>query len=767
MKTIFKYIFAISAIALASACTEQIEENNPADSGAVNTYEYRLSVSQESTSKASIDSTSILWDKTDELCICSTDGNGAAKNASESGGRHGIADGENYVPSTSADFVLNIPEGLSPIAAAYPYYNGMTWENTDENQAEEFIACNFTIPEKQTAVLGNLPKDAFAMIGRIENGNCQMHTACAVIKFEITNENITSLEFKGNNNESVSGRMYVYASTGEISRETNSVAKRVLLTPEGEVFEKGEYYFVTWPQNYKKGFTITITSSDGQTAVRSSGAFETKRNRKYTGFGSDQGWVRNITTGTASKIGTQDGTTASLYGILPSSLYETDVYGFEISENEVDWTVADGVITKRFTSKPSANIFYMDITGLTPGKSYYYRMYFNAGKGVTTYGRTETFKTYADSESAIINLYNCVSPDYWPFTDVKCNSESDTMAYLLQGTSSEARYKNEVLTMTTADGYQFTAKVDGGIWLGSTTLTMGKTSAEGDYLRFPIVEGKRLVSVSMVAGSMGKQDKPSDSSNNLGRPSIEKVGTDQNTVVGAIWNPLPLYINKTHTWDLVNTEAGAQYQMAFNHASNRYIKYLEVVYQNASSAENNKTIVWDFNQSSTWPFDSPKANFRTSREKRDGTETDLEYITTDGYTGRIHTSANGKDGVDGSGVYSKPFYNSSDKYLCFGSYTGDYLTLPVVEGMVLKNITLTQGHAGSSTKIDFGTVDAAGNFTSYGAETKTLDTAGKKHEYALTDTNADTEYVLWVVSNKKISGNYFSANKLELYYERQ
>ena len=49
MKTIFKYIFAISAIALTSACTEQIEDNNPADSGAVNTYEYRLSVSQERT----------------------------------------------------------------------------------------------------------------------------------------------------------------------------------------------------------------------------------------------------------------------------------------------------------------------------------------------------------------------------------------------------------------------------------------------------------------------------------------------------------------------------------------------------------------------------------------------------------------------------------------------------------------------------------------------------------------------------------------------
>ena len=767
MKSILKYIFAISAIALTSACTEQIEENNPADSGAVNTYEYRLSVSQESTSKASIDGASILWDKTDELCICSTDGNGAAKNASESGGRHGIADGENYVPSTSADFVLNIPEGLSPIAAAYPYYNGMTWENTDENQAEEFIACNFTIPEKQTAVLGNLPKDAFAMIGRIENGNCQMHTACAVIKFEITNENITSLEFKGNNDEFVSGRMYVYASTGEISRETNSVAKRVLLTPEGEVFEKGEYFFVTWPQNYKKGFTITITSSDGQTAVRSSGAFETKRNRKYTGFGSDQGWVRNITTGTASKIGTQDGTTASLYGILPSSLDETDVYGFEISENEVDWTVAEGVITKRFTSKPSANIFYMDITGLTPGKSYYYRMYFNAGKGVTTYGRTETFKTYADSESAIINLYNCVSPDYWPFTDVKCNSESETMAYLLQGTSSAARYKDEVLIMTTADGYQFTAKVAGGLWLGSTTLTMGKASAEGDYLRFPIVEGKRPVSVSMVAGSMANQDKPSDSNNNLGRPSIEKVGTDQNTLVGAIWNPLPLYINKTHTWELANTEADAQYQMAFNHASNRYIKYLEVVYQNTAAEVKNKTITWDFNASSSWPFTSPAANFRTSREKRDGVETDLEYRTIDGYTGRIHTSANGKDGVDGDGVYSKPFYNSGDKYLCFGTYPGDYITLPVVEGMVLKTITLTQGHAGGGTKIDFGTVDAAGNFTSYGYGVKTLETKEAVHKYQLTDTKADTEYVLWVVSNKKISGNYFSANKLELYYERQ
>ena len=105
---------------------------------------------------------------------------------------------------------------------------------------------------------------------------------------------------------------------------------------------------------------------------------------------------------------------------------------------------------------------------------------------------------------------------------------------------------------------------------------MGK--AVGDYVKLPQISGKKPVFVSVVVGNVANNADPNHGNNNFGRPSIRKVGSVTDATGGDIWKPLPLSINDIHSWQLSGTD-DSQYQMYFNHDTNRYIRYLEVVYQ--------------------------------------------------------------------------------------------------------------------------------------------------------------------------------------------
>jgi len=731
MKKTFKYLAAAFAVTAAVSCAKQ-EELAPEESNTpTGTYQYTLNVSQEST-KVSMDGLSILWSADDQIAIgCSYDS--GYKNAKASGGAQSIENPESYTPSTSATFTLNLTADYKPLTAAYPYFDAMT--TTSGKSINNGQACTAIIPAIQTGVKDNVPSEAFAMVGRIIDSNCKMYNVGAVIKFDITNDNIVSLRFEGNNSEIISGRRFYFTKVEDGSSDTvGAVAKEyenegttsVTLVPSGDVFEVGSYYFVVSPNDLTEGFTMTLTTTDGQTSVRkTSTRFNIERNHKYTNFGSDD-WAIDIATGAAGNLGSADGTTATLYAIVSGDdIAEGDTYGFEISSDGENWTKYDGTIGRRTSvtaSYNTLNVLTASMTGLVPETTMYYRAYYTTGTGATTHGTTRSFKTYANAESAIMYLYNGWDSNYWPFPDLTVGE------HIYKGNSAAAVSKGTEFTMTTASGHEFTAKATGGVWLGNSNGCLTMKVSAGDYLKLPSVAGKKPISVTVVAGNIG-------GSGVMGKPSIASIEDESYTTVtgGGPWVPNPNYKYNSYTWEIVtDSEDNAIY---FNAGDNCYISYIEVVYVNANTdtrpAEIEQNLVFstrvgDSGGASEWPFSteqgtytevtSPIGPFCTTDQP------DIEYY--------YHVSA--------PAANISNWRTTAGQGLRFGGTVGDYMQFCPVDDYKLTKIKIR----GGTTSAVYSVTDADGQIITGGETAQTSTTADSEVSFTLNNTSPATEYRL-------------------------
>ena len=744
MKAIYRHFTAAIALIAAVSCTKQ-EEMNPQESNTpAGTYKYVLNVSNENGTRTTMDGMDILWSADDQIGITGTIG-GDYKKAYLCGGPQSISEG--YTPGTSADFILNLTENTVPQIAAYPYSDDIIV--TSGSSINNGTACRVSIPATQTGIKDNIPAKSLAMVGNIVENNCKMYTVGAVIQFEITNSNIASLTFEGNNSEIIAGDRYYFTKVkteneqiGDVAKEVNNYSyTAVTLVPEGEVFEPGVYYFVVSPNDLTEGFTMTLTTNLGQKIThRSNSRFNIARNTKYIGFGSDNGWISSVRTGAAGKLGTQTGTTATLYGVAPQTIKETDLGpGFQISTDGENWTDFEGEITWRKSESPQINVFTADIQGITPETTYYYRATYTNTTGATTYGKPHQFKTYANAQSAIIDIYSGAT--HWPFTNI----EHGTATGLLTGTGSQKQHENTDLILTTETASSFIAKASGGMWIGrSGCMTMKVMS--GDYIKFPVVEGKKPVSVTMLMGNVQKPDVPNDNSNKMGQPSIRRINIDEtqnavfadsNETGGDIWNTLPAYAYDSHTWTLTNTAAG-QYGLYFNQTSavNCYISYLEVVYVDADSKATKieqDLVFWagtgnhsdqtnpDFYIDATWPFNGTKPAAVTTDDT----------FHTDAYPHILYSfnDAGGKFGVTRAG-------------LKFGGKDGSYMKFHAVEGYKLTSIKI-RGGTTTTTYYISTTTGTGGKITE---ESRLESTPDSTLKFQLNNTSENTDYYLCIKS---------------------
>ena len=749
MKNTYKHIAAALAFVAAVSCAKQ-EINVPQDGNANGTYQYLLNVSQEDGSKTIMDGTTILWDAADQIAVMGKNG-GDLKSASHSGAQS-IADAETYVSSTQATFALNLPEGFTPMVATYPFHsqNSLEYINLDknaENSTEDSLTCRFYIHSQQTAVKDGFPLEGFPMVGRIADGKCSMHNAGALIKFEIVNPDIVSIRFEGNNKEYISGRSYYYVDSGIFARTTGSSEQTVTLVPSGDVFEPGVYYFAVAPQNLTKGFKITVTNRFGQEAMKKSNTpFNIERNHKYTNFGSDEGWFKEVYTGSAGDLGSADGTTATIYGIVtPSEILDGDKFGFQTSTDGTKWTKYEGEVTLQkniMNENTTVNVFTASLTGLTPGAEVFYRAYYNKASGITVYGKTSSFKTYSGAESVKINLYH--GWQSWPFTNLEFGND------LKKGTSSAAQHIGEELTLTVADSNSFIAMAASGIWLNTNNGCLTMKVNKGDYIKIPVLDGKKPVGVVISLGNIQTVSDLSKDNNVQGLPSIHKV-TDSGSGVaggGEMWDPRPAYKYDSHIWNLVNTDNG-EYKIYFNANNvNCYIAYLEVIYSDYSGPVQQETIINKIEFSTVegvakdWPFIQAKTAASN-------------YVNITDYPGFI-----GPLSVAGYEEFEYKFYVSSfpltsalsgstDKRndywrvtggqgLRFGGAVGDYMEICAV-----KDYKLTQLEIRGGTKtVLYSICDKNGEIIKGGEEQKISSTGNSTLKFELQGTTANTSYRL-------------------------
>lgn len=728
MKNTFRYMTAAVAILAAFSCAKQ-EINAPEEGSTPSgTYKYLLDVTQEGDSKTTIDGNSILWSADDQIGVMlSKDTDGSFVTAATAK-EQSILDAENYTPSTRATFSLNIPEGYTPVAAAYPYVSATQLENKDANAAEDKIAARILIPEVQTGVKDGIPAGAFSMLGKIENGKCSMHNIGALIKFQITKDNIVSLKFEGNKGEYVAGGNYYYINSGEKSRDAKTYWKTsVTLIPSDTVFEPGDYYFAVSPNDLTEGFTMTLTTTDGQTSVRkTSTRFNIERNHKYTNFGSDEGWFKNVSTLAAGNLGTADGTTATLYAIVSGNdIAEGDTYGFETSSDGESWTKYDGTIERRtsvLASYNTVNVLTASKTGLVPETTSYYRAYYTTATGVTTYGKVQSFETYAKAESAIIDMYNGFDTDYWPFRNVQYDVD------IRKGDSSAAveAYKGAKFDMTTKSGYAFTAKSADGMWLGNLNGCFTMKAGVGGYIKFPVIEGKKPLCINMVIG--GKNGK------NQGLPAIYNFDSEE--AVSSRWDGSSAAIYDSHTWN-IEAAAASQYGMYFNAANNFYLSYLEVVYVNADvdtrPAEIEQNLVFSTQKGSSGTNDDKRWPFSTNQGVYDTVTSPIgPFCTTDQPDIEYYFHVSDPAASDNN------WRTTAGQGLRFGGTVGDYMRFCPVADYKLTKIKIRGGN-----KVVVYSVTDANSQTIEGGETITASTTyDSEVSFTLTNTSPATEYRL-------------------------
>lgn len=746
MKKTFRYMAAAVAILAAFSCAKQ--EINAPEEGSTppNTYEYVLNVTQEGDSKTTMDGNSILWSADDVIGVSCKyyyidETTGATKStyakAGKSGGEQAISDAANYTPSTSATFTLNLTEGYIPLAAGYPYNAEMrcTSGGGDNN-----VRYDVNIPAVQTGVPGNIPAGSMAMVGKILDNECQMFNVGAVIKFKIKKENISQLKFEGNNGEIIAGRRLYYIDTGNFAYETggSDVATSVTLVPSGTAFEPGDYYFVVSPNDLTEGFTMTLTTTDGQTSVRkTSTRFNIERNHKYTNFGSDD-WAIDIATCAAGNLGSADGTTATLYAIVSGDdIAEGDTYGFEISSDGENWTKYDGTIGRR-TSVPASyntlNVLTASMTGLVPETTMYYRTYYTTGTGATTHGTTRSFKTYANAETSIMDLYNGWDSNYWPFPDLTVGE------HINKGNSAAAVSKGTEFTMTTASGHEFTAKATGGVWLGNSNGCLTMKVSAGDYLKLPSVAGKKPISVTVVAGNTG------GSAGVMGKPSIASIENESYTTVigGGSWAPKPNYKYNSYTWEIVtDSEDNAIY---FNAGDNCYISYIEVVYVNANTdtrpAEIEQNLVFSTRVGGSggaaqWPFYQTFVNYKTQTNPTpvfySASFPDLKY--------QFHITGlpTGDLPTDNSEKYKEDWWRqTAGAGLSWGSAVDDYMAILPVEDYKVTCIKIRNSNKTPTYSVtDANGTVLAGPYTANGK-------ADEEIIFTISNTLPNTEYRLVV-----------------------
>lgn len=142
--------------------------------------------------------------------------------------------------------------------AVYPYSK----ENTCDGNS-----VSINVPKVQTALDGTFANNLFPTIGVSDDTTIPFFNVCGGVKFSVSRTGIKSITFKGNNAETLAGKVKVgfgQNSRPEVLEYIDRISEVTLLAPNGETFEIGRYYyFILLPGALTEGFTMTFTTADG------------------------------------------------------------------------------------------------------------------------------------------------------------------------------------------------------------------------------------------------------------------------------------------------------------------------------------------------------------------------------------------------------------------------------------------------------------------------------------------------------------------------
>ncbi|MBP5559205.1 MAG: Ig-like domain-containing protein [Bacteroidales bacterium] len=127
------------------------------------------------------------------------------------------------------------------------------------------------VPSSQTAVSGSFSSNTLPSYGSFTSSSTDftMKPAAGGLKFHVSRDDIKSVKFEGNNGEKVAGTVTVakLSKTPDVSRGSSGSTSITLKRSSGNLEKDKNYFIVITPGSLSKGFTITLTTEDGESLV--------------------------------------------------------------------------------------------------------------------------------------------------------------------------------------------------------------------------------------------------------------------------------------------------------------------------------------------------------------------------------------------------------------------------------------------------------------------------------------------------------------------
>lgn len=160
--------------------------------------------------------------------------------------------------ATITDFSTSDKIGSAELASTnrwglYPYNSSATCDGS-------YVTT--TLPAEQKALAGTFDDDLFITLAHSKNNEFSFKNLCGGIKFSLSRGDVQKITFKGNNNESLAGKVKLCMDSNSKPTVSSVVSgeKTITLTPKsGKTFASGQnYYIITLPVSLSKGFTMTF-----------------------------------------------------------------------------------------------------------------------------------------------------------------------------------------------------------------------------------------------------------------------------------------------------------------------------------------------------------------------------------------------------------------------------------------------------------------------------------------------------------------------------
>ena len=256
MKKINFVLTAVAAIATVSCVKEIAVENTP-----VNLIPMTFTAGSDNVeTKIALqeDQLTLHWENTDQIKVFDGKNNNLpAFTTTDSG--------------PSVDFTGEVEDAeAEAYYALYPYQADA--EFGLDTAAENRPTIYAEVPAVQYAVAGNVPSNAFIAAAKSDNhNNFSFSAVCGYIKFTLNQDNVKSITFSGNNNESLTGKIKIYFDENGKPLQTyvsGGVHPTVTLT--GDLKNGETYYAAVRGNSFSSGITISLLYNDGSRSYATS-----------------------------------------------------------------------------------------------------------------------------------------------------------------------------------------------------------------------------------------------------------------------------------------------------------------------------------------------------------------------------------------------------------------------------------------------------------------------------------------------------------------